>query len=255
MGLSATVSEHDLRAMLDVVSPDAVASDGPELPEQVLRGLAELIPCCSVSFYVMDTRRGETHAMQELSLVEPPAEDEETTALFFDAYWDTRDCCAPELTGDHTRVTMWSDVYTEREYSRLLMGEYFRRVGIWHELLVCLPPVGGLERRLMLAREPGDLPFTERDRLLLTLLRPHLVNLRDRVEAERRTVPALTARQLELLRRVAMGHSNRRVARDLGLSEGTVRKHLENVYARLGVHSRTEALALAGVAVALSHPS
>lgn len=242
----STTSEQDLRRMLDVVSLDSVASDGLEMPEQVLRGLAELIPCSGVSFFVMDPCKGEGHAMQELAFADLPAEDEETEALFFQAYWECRDCCGPQLTRDYAKVTMWSDVYTEREFSRLLMGEYFRRAGIWHELLVCLPPVGGLERRLMLARTADDVPFSERDRLLLTLLRPHLIHIRDRVEAQRRTVPALTLRQLELLRRVAMGQSNRQVARDLGLSEGTVRKHLENVYARLGVHSRTEALARTG---------
>lgn len=79
--------------------------------------------------------------------------------------------------------------------------------------------------------------------MLLTLLRPHLVALRDRVEAVRRTVPVLTPRQVELLRRVAQGQTNRQVARDLSLSEGTVRKHLENIYARLEVNSRIEAVA------------
>jgi DNA-binding NarL/FixJ family response regulator len=48
------------------------------------------------------------------------------------------------------------------------------------------------------------------------------------------------------MRRVALGHTNRQVARDLGLAEGTVRKHLENIYARLEVNSRTEALARLG---------
>lgn len=241
-----SISEQDLRRMLDVVSPDLVASETPEMPVQVLRGLTELIPCAGVSFFVMDTRKRQSHASQELDLIEFPAMDAETDAMFFEAYWDCVDCCAPELTGDHEQVTMWSDVYTEREYSRLPMGEYSRRVGMWHELLVCLPPVGGLERRLMLCRTADDQPFSERDRLLLTLLRPHLIGIRDRVEAERRTTPALTPRQLQLLRRVAIGDTNRQVARDLGLSEATVRKHLENVYARLGVHSRTEALARTG---------
>lgn len=241
-----SISEQDLRRMLDVVSPDLVASGTPEMPVAVLRGLTELIPCAGVSFYVMDTRKRQVHAMQTLELVELPAEDAETDAMFFAAYWDCVDCCAPELTGDHEQVTMWSDVYSKREYSRLLMAEYFRRVGIWHELVVCLPPVGGLERRLMLFRTADDEPFSERDRLLLTLLRPHLIGIRDRVEAERRTTPALTARQLQLLRRVAVGDTNRQIARDLGLSEATVRKHLENVYTRLGVHSRIEALARTG---------
>jgi DNA-binding NarL/FixJ family response regulator len=40
-----------------------------------------------------------------------------------------------------------------------------------------------------------------------------------------------------------MGHTNRQIARDLGVSEGTVRKHLENIYRRLEVQSRTEAIA------------
>jgi DNA-binding CsgD family transcriptional regulator len=242
----ASISEQDLRRMLDVVSPDLVASETPEMPVEVLRGLTELIPCAGVSFFVMDTSKRQVYAMQELDLIEFPTVDAETDAMFFEAYWDCVGCCAPELTGDHEQVTMWSDVYTEREYSRLLMAEYFRRAGIWHELLVCLPPVGGLERRLMLSRTADDEPFSERDRLLLTLLRPHLIGIRDRIEAERRTTPALTPRQLQLLRRVAIGDTNRQIARDLGLSEATVRKHLENVYARLGVHSRTEALASTG---------
>lgn len=60
----------------------------------------------------------------------------------------------------------------------------------------------------------------------------------------RRTgAPKLTARQWELLRLVAAGHSNADIARQLFLSENTVRKHLENIYQRLGVSSRTAAVA------------
>jgi DNA-binding NarL/FixJ family response regulator len=39
-----------------------------------------------------------------------------------------------------------------------------------------------------------------------------------------------------------MGFTNGQVARKLFLSEGTVRKHLENTYERLGVRSRSEAV-------------
>ncbi len=243
MGAFTNVSERELRQLLDVVSPDAVDDDGPEIPVQVLRGLAELIPSAAVSFFVMDTHRRQLVSGQEILLADLPEEDEESDALFFDAYWDCVACSWPELSGDHERVTMWTDFYSEQEYAGMLMAEYSRRVGVWHELLVCLPPQGRLERRILLAREGNDRPYSERDRLLLTLLRPHLIRLRDHVEAQRRTVPALTPRQLQLLRRVADGHTNRQIARDLGLSEGTVRKHLEHIYARLEVGSRTEALA------------
>ena len=51
----------------------------------------------------------------------------------------------------------------------------------------------------------------------------------------------LTPRQLEILRWVAQGKTNREIAALLYLSPGTVRKHLDNVYAALGVTNRTAA--------------
>ena len=55
-------------------------------------------------------------------------------------------------------------------------------------------------------------------------------------------LPQLTRRHWELLRLVAAGHTNLQISRRLGVSEGTVRKHLENIYARLQVSSRTAAV-------------
>lgn len=52
----------------------------------------------------------------------------------------------------------------------------------------------------------------------------------------------LTTRQVQILRLVRAGLTNRQIARTLGISEGTVRKHLENVQGRLGVHSRVAAV-------------
>jgi DNA-binding NarL/FixJ family response regulator len=52
-------------------------------------------------------------------------------------------------------------------------------------------------------------------------------------------------RQNELLRLLAAGHTNSQIARRLGISEGTVRTHLENIYDKLGVSSRTAAVARA----------
>jgi DNA-binding CsgD family transcriptional regulator len=55
----------------------------------------------------------------------------------------------------------------------------------------------------------------------------------------------LTRRQAQVLRLVALGGSTERVAATLGISSATVRKHLEHVYERLGVSSRTAAVATA----------
>jgi DNA-binding CsgD family transcriptional regulator len=60
---------------------------------------------------------------------------------------------------------------------------------------------------------------------------------------ERCRLPRLTAREREILDLVAEGRTNAQIAERLWLSPGTVRKHLDNVYAKLGVHTRTAAAA------------
>jgi LuxR family maltose regulon positive regulatory protein len=55
----------------------------------------------------------------------------------------------------------------------------------------------------------------------------------------------LTERELEILERVARGMSNRDVAEDLFLSPGTVKWYLNQIYSKLGVNSRTQAVARA----------
>jgi DNA-binding NarL/FixJ family response regulator len=52
----------------------------------------------------------------------------------------------------------------------------------------------------------------------------------------------LTARELELLILLARGLSNDRIASSLHLSEATVKRHLANIYPKMGVHSRGEAM-------------
>jgi DNA-binding NarL/FixJ family response regulator len=72
---------------------------------------------------------------------------------------------------------------------------------------------------------------------------------RERVRSRlARAVPdrhGLTARELEVLALVAAGRSNREVAAALVLSEHTVARHLQNIFAKLGVGSRTAAGAFA----------
>jgi DNA-binding CsgD family transcriptional regulator len=56
---------------------------------------------------------------------------------------------------------------------------------------------------------------------------------------------ALTSREAEVLLWIARGKSNRDVAEILSLNPRTVNKHLEQIYAKLGVENRTSAAALA----------
>lgn len=52
----------------------------------------------------------------------------------------------------------------------------------------------------------------------------------------------LSDRELEVLRLMATGHSNQQIAEQLVVTVGTVKKHLNNIYGKLGVTSRTQAL-------------
>ncbi len=53
--------------------------------------------------------------------------------------------------------------------------------------------------------------------------------------------PNLTDREMETLTLIAEGKSNKRIALDLGISEGTVKVHVKNLLRKLGVHTRLEA--------------
>ncbi len=67
------------------------------------------------------------------------------------------------------------------------------------------------------------------------------------VERMRRPEPdtVLTARETEVLRLVATGHSNKQAAAALGIGESTVKTHLLKVFEKLGVADRTRAVTLA----------
>jgi len=55
----------------------------------------------------------------------------------------------------------------------------------------------------------------------------------------------LTARELQLLRAIAAGQSNKQIAVKLGIGEKTVRNHLFHIYAKLSVTSRSQAAMVA----------
>jgi DNA-binding NarL/FixJ family response regulator len=60
--------------------------------------------------------------------------------------------------------------------------------------------------------------------------------------AVRAALPALTSREIAVMELVAQGMRNKEIAAMLAISEGTIRVHLKNIFAKLDVHDRTAAV-------------
>lgn len=253
-----TISERDLHALLGIVGDERGDLPAAGLPLSLLAELKDQIPCDELDFAGQDTGR----QIEWFSQAVPAdgggsGDDLDDIRAYWNLYWDSIPCSYPDRTGDVRSVTKPLDFYSVRQWhSTAMYSEYIRPAGLEHEMLLCLPAGHLRTLRLIFWRGPGP-DFSERDRALLGLLRPHLHLAY--LDAERRRhhpPPQLTPRQWELLRLVAAGHTNAQSARRLGVTEKTVGKHLENIYARLQVSSRTAAVtrAFAGRAAGDSRP-
>jgi DNA-binding NarL/FixJ family response regulator len=74
---------------------------------------------------------------------------------------------------------------------------------------------------------------------------PDLARLESLTRKSDETADGLTRRELQVLRLVAEGKTNRDVAGDLGISEKTVARHVSNIFVKLGLSSRAAATAYA----------
>jgi DNA-binding CsgD family transcriptional regulator len=236
---------HALAAIVTEDRPDVPAGDG--LPPSLLADLMSQIRCDVIAFGGFDSGRQETWSTQFM-----PDGGEAVAAgsdpVQWQHYWHCQPCSYPDRTGDLHSILRISDFYSARQWHSIgTRCGINRPMGFNHNLMLTLPapsgPAAGPGRtmRLFFFREHGP-DFSERDRALLTLLRPHLHQAYHDAERRRHPLPRLTPRQKELLCLVAAGHTNAQIARRLAISEGTVRTHLETVYERLHVSSRTAAV-------------
>jgi DNA-binding NarL/FixJ family response regulator len=95
--------------------------------------------------------------------------------------------------------------------------------------------------------------------LLKSMLRKDLLDTIRTVHAGKRRIPAeiateiaehaaddaLTDREVEVLRKVGSGNSNKQIAAQLSISEGTVKAHMKSILPKLGARDRTHAVMIA----------
>jgi len=152
------------------------------------------------------------------------------------------------------RATRFSDIVTRRELHRLsLYREVYQRLEVEYQIAFTLPSAS--QRVLGVALSRGARNFTASERDLLNLARPYLIQAYRNALAHtllangagRQILVSdlcalgLTQRQAEVLRLVAMGHSDQDAAAALGIAPRTAQKHLENCYRTLAVRDRSQA--------------
>jgi DNA-binding CsgD family transcriptional regulator len=231
-----TLGERELRAVLDL-SVDCAQAPAPGVGiAELLRDLTVLVRCDKVFWDWFST---EPQYSSRISVA--GADQDDVYRQFDHADWQARLSEHPIMSGRFAPVTAVSDVLGPGEFRRTwLYRECFRPDGALHRLGLELPRLGGVRSVVVFSRGPGR-DFDDRDKAVLRLLRPHVHAALQRLTGD---VPRLTPRQVEIMRLVAEGLTNAQIARRLGTAEKTVGKHLENVYERLGAHSRVHAVAL-----------
>ena len=96
------------------------------------------------------------------------------------------------------------------------------------------------------------LEFSEHDRERLESLRPHLEFLY-RQACQDPMLARLTPKEAQVMQWVSCGKTDADIAALLAISRRTVHKHLEHIYVKLGVETRTAAVMRAGAMVISEH--
>jgi DNA-binding CsgD family transcriptional regulator len=229
------LSASDYQKVLDVLYETADVVGPNPFPEPVLNALRRLVPCDVVTYH-------EHSAVYAIG--EPAGAVTPTIGEAHKLWWGQ----SPLKPGSGAQK--YSDYLTPRQLHRLeLYHDVGRPLGVEDMIRLWIHPAGTADGARLEFDRP-DWGFRERDRDVLNVMLPHLQRFRRRAarrraRARRPLAAVLTARETEILELVAEGKTNGEIARLLWISPHTVRKHLEHVYATLGVHTRTAAVATA----------
>jgi DNA-binding CsgD family transcriptional regulator len=151
------------------------------------------------------------------------------------------------LPGRELDVLRLSDFLSRRQLRKTpVYGAFYAPLGFVAEMIVWFPAAEDHLRSVSLFRSSRD--FGERERDLMALLRSHLALCFERNALQRRVrarprVDGLTTREAEVLGWVAQGKQNKEIAALMRTSPHTVRTQLQRIYEKLGVHTRTGAVA------------
>ena len=248
------LSRSDLEAVLDFAREVAVSAGEPERADQrVLGRIARLIDADMIKYGRVDASQ-QSH---DVTLLGETAERSPTEEVLEALRSDENpySAYARRTRQPHFAATRLFDVVDR---------EAFRRTKLFQlipfpdapSVQMRMPGHGGFRWQLEVL-QPGR-EFTNRQLALLDAARPWLELYEERryrawqlavvraVPPDRAAAARLSVRENQVLDRLTDGSSNQEIADAMHIAPDTVRKHLENIYAKLGVTSRTAALARTG---------
>jgi DNA-binding CsgD family transcriptional regulator len=234
------VSIGDYERILAIVAESASGTAEEPLPVQALDMIRGLIPCDVVALidgYPWDRVNRRTWISGWVA----PWSTEDRRIV--DRY-RSQVPLGPSPATIHGPVRI-SDAMSRSRYRRTDLYQLTGRShGVEYSMDHWLPGRAGRMRGLTFDATIRD--FSDRDRDVVEVLGRHLATVIGRLDSTLPSAPprrALTSRQAEILSFVAEGRTNRQIARALSISPLTVKKHLENVFGVMDVHSRAAAIA------------
>lgn len=164
------LSGADTRAVLELVGECHASEDLTEFRRSMLRGLRELVPCAIATYNEV-----EPASMRAIAVVEP----EEA------AIWADPNGALARVSDSHPLIQRYARTRDGRAYkmSDLVSAEELRATALWreafeplglnHQIAFALPSQPTIVIGVALSRVRPD--FSERDRNMLNLARPHLI--------------------------------------------------------------------------------
>lgn len=237
----AVVTKTDLNGALELLYDLGSLPSADPFPQPVVNRLGTLVGAHTMGYGEFSIAKdGRSYSVNHLvkNCAEPAWLTETVTR------WWHQDPITCRLHARAVEPMAASDRISKPAFHRLeLFQHVYSPFGTADYVRLFLPAPPATSRFFFFEQKHWGLKTRERH--LLGLLRPHLALWRGRWSGPASPIVfELTAREQEVLQAVADGATNRQIAEQLWISPHTVRTHLQHIFEKLDVRTRTEASAL-----------
>ncbi len=219
------------------------SSNLKELRINLLSGLQPLVPYSSAAFYLINP---QILKLSEPLVYSPYYSVSKATSIYSQFHQN-------ELVSDISQTSIaivncssnlnsyyqWESAEYRSDYSCIQDTHCIACMQVYHH--------GLLIGKMSLHRNHEQSDFSEAEMLILKLLHEHindrfssLYSLLQRRSPVNKSEWELTKREAQIVSLISHGKSNKQIARDLGISENTIKTFLKRIFNKIGVHSRGE---------------